>query len=299
MPPYDSNLYNNPQMGNFGGNPQPQVLSPGDAQWYSQYSAPGSTWQNIGEIPGSFGGSSWFDPQTGQSSNQSGDVLSGYYGNSNAIRSTNPQTGESYVNIPMMIGMFGGSYGSGGGAEYQAYDPTAFAGGQINAPGAYGGGDWNTSGMVDPSAVIDAYRPTMQANIDQGFAEAGNRLGQSGFGMSTAYANALGNVERLARAQMNQRGLEYSYNAAEAERAREQQAMMARNAETFGAWQQAGDWDIGAQGMNAQNAYNQWLAENQWGFQGNQQQNQFNQQQSMNDQMMQQQMLASLLGGLL
>ena len=267
-------------------------------QWQNQFAPAGSAWESQGAMPGSFGGASWWNPQTGQQANQSGDVLAGYYGNSNAIRSTNTNTGESYINPGALMDAMGMS-GSGGGADYQGFTPSEFGGGQITPPGAYGGGNWDTSGMVDPSAVIEAYRPTMEANIGQGFAEAGNRLGASGFAMSTPYATALGDVERLARAQMNQRGLEYSYNAAESERAREMQAMMAQNAEMFGGRQQSGNWDMGAQGQNAQNAFNQWMAENQWGFQGNQQQNQFNQQNAMQQQMQQQQMLASLLGGLL
>jgi hypothetical protein len=287
-------------QGSFGGPPDPYGMSPADASWYGSQVGPGGLWQDYGEVPGGFGGSSWWNPATGQQVTQSGDVIVGYYGDSNAIRSTNPYTGETYINPDALMGPQGAlGAKSGGGADYQGFTPSDFAGGQITPPDAYGGGNWDMGAMVDPSAVIEAYRPTMEANIGQGFAEAGNRLGASGFAMSTPYATALGDVERLARAQMNQRGLEYSYNAAEQQRAREMQTMMAQNAEMFGAWQQGGNWDMGAQGQNAQNAYNQWLAENQWGFQGNQQQNLFNQQNAMNQQNQQQQMLASLLGGLL
>ena len=192
------------------------------------------------------------------------------------------------------MGMFDAS-GSGSGG-YDPYQMTDFQGGQINAPGAYGGGDWDVAkNVVNVHDVIESYRPTMEAEIGAGFAQAGNRLGQSGFAMSTPYATALGDVERLARAQMNQRGLEYQYDAGKFDAGNQMAAMMAENAEKYGGWQQAGNWDMAAQQGNESNAMQQWMLENQFGFQGNQAQNLYNQQ----DQMNQQQFLAQLLGGLI
>ena len=52
---------------------------------------------------------------------------------------------------------------------------------------------------------------------------------------------------------------------------------------------------MAAQQGNVGNAMQQWMLENQFGFQGNEAQNQWNRQ----DQMQQQQFLAQLLGGLL
>ena len=135
----------------------------------------------------------------------------------------------------------------------------------------------------------------MEAEIGAGFAEAGNRLGQSGFAMSTPYATALGDVERLARAQMNQRGLEFQYDAGKFDAGNQMAAMMGENAERFGGWQQAGNWDMAAQQGNVGNAMQQWMLENQFGFQDQQAQNLYNQQNQQN----QNSFLAQLLGGLI
>ena len=166
----------------------------------------------------------------------------------------------------------------------------------MQAPGAYGGGDWDVpKNVVNVHDVIQSYRPQMEAEIGSGFAQAGNRLGQSGFAMSTPYAQKLGEVEDLARNKMNQRGLEYEYNAGQFDAGNQMQAMMAKNAEQLAAWQQSGNWDMASQAQNLQNQMQQWMAQNQWGFQDNQGQNQWNQQQQQS----QQSFLANLLGGLL
>jgi hypothetical protein len=295
---FDSSPYGNPQMGAYGGfspqnaqgwyNPASQM-----EQWQNQFAPAGAAWQNMGQAPGSFGGSSWYNPQTGQQQTQSGDILAGYYGNSNAIQSTNPYTGQTYINPGALMGMFGGMFGDGGG--YNPYEMTQFSGGQISAPGAYGGGDWGRPEALSAAETIEAYRPMMEEEIGQGFAQAGNRMGQSGMAMSTPYAEALGRVEDLARNKMNARALEYTYDATKFDRNQEMARQMAQNAEMFGGWQQQGAWDMAAQQGNVGNAMQQWMLENQLGFQGNQAQNQWNQQNQMN----QQQWLAQLLGGLL
>jgi hypothetical protein len=97
---------------------------------------------------------------------------------------------------------------------------------------------------------------------------------------------------------MNQRALEYGYDATKFDRNQELARQMAQNQEKFGAWQTQGGWDMGAQGMNVGNEMQRWMMENQLGVQGNQAQNQWNQQNAMMDKQMQNQMLASLLGGM-
>ena len=94
---------------------------------------------------------------------------------------------------------------------------------------------------------------------------------------------------------MNQRGLEFQYNAGQFDAGNQMRAMEGQNQELYSAWQQGGNWDMQAQQGNMGNAMQQWMMENQYGFADNQGQNQWNQQNDQN----QQQMLAQLLGGLL
>ena len=291
---FGSNPYQNPQMGAFGGGPpgwgnQNSMMY----DWQNSFAPPESAWQ--GSAPGRAGQGYSYNPQTGQGGyvNTAGGTQIGGsnpYG-SGALSWTDPYTGMKAINpdaIKRLLGMFGG----GGGGGYQSFTPSEFGGGQITPPGAYGGGDWDVPGnVVNVHDVVEAYRPTMEANIGQGFAEAGNRLGQSGFAMSTPYATALGDVERLARGQMNQRGLEFEYDAGKFDASNQMAAMMGQNAENYNVWQQSGNWDMGAQGQNSQNAFNKWMAQNQWAFQDNQGQNQYDQSQ--------QNWLMQLLGGMI
>ena len=212
-----------------------------------------------------------------------------------------PNTGQRYLDPNALSGLFGGmGVGTGAGA-YDPYRMTGYGGGQVTAPDPYGGGDWERPEELSAAEVIESYRPTMEQNIAEGFAEAGNRLGQSGFGMSTSYAKALGDVERLARAQMNQRALEFGYDATKFDRDQELARQMAENAERFGAWQTHGGWGLGAQQFNVGNEMQRWALANQLGMQGNIAQNQYNlqnQQLKNQESQYQQQILASLLGGL-
>ena len=295
---FSSNPYQNPQMGSFGGAPQGWGNQNSAMYgWGMGFAPPQSAWQ--GDAPGRAGQDYSYNPMTGQGGwmNTAGGVQIGGsnpYG-SGAITWTDPITGMKSIN-PDAIKKLLASFGGGGGGGYESYTPSEYGGAPITAPEAYGGGDWDVAkNVVNVHDVIESYRPTMEAEIAAGFANAGNRLGQSGFAMSTPYAGKLGEVEALARAKMNQRGLEFEYDAGKFDAGNQMATMMAKNAEALRAWETSGGWDMGAQSQNAQNAFNQWMAQNQWGFQDNQGQNAWNQ----NQQNQQQQWLAALLGGLL
>ena len=292
MAQFSSNLYNNAGS-QPSGSPQPYGVPPAIADWISSYQ-PTSQWQNLGEQPGSFGGSSWWDPSSGRTVNQSGTVSTGYYGDKNAIVSYDPGTGQKYINTGLLMDQFGNNGNKGGG--YENYQMTDYAGNPVNAPGAYGGGDWSVPDKINVADVIESYRPTMEAEIGAGFAEAGGRLGQSGWAMSTPYAQQLGDVERLARAQMNQRALEYQYQAAEQDAARQMERMMAENQEKFQSWAQSGNWDLQSQLANSSNALQQWMLENNIGSQDIWNQNNWNQNQQSMDANNQQMLLQSILG---
>jgi hypothetical protein len=279
--------YDNPQMGYYGGQENVNTGSP-YAQWAGNQQP---AWMQNNQFfdPNNPGMNSYYNPYTGDTTQN----YQGGFGFSSGMNA--PFSGAVSWTDRMGNRMFDPSAMNqfGGGDGYQNFQATDYQGNPINAPMGYGGGNWGRPEDLSAAEVIEAYRPTMEANIGEGFAEAGNRLGQSGFAMSTPYAQELGDVERLARAQMNQRGLEFTYDATKFDRGQEMQRQMAQNAEMFGGWQQHGNWDMAAQGQNEQNAFNEWMATNQWGFQDNQGQNQWNQQNQYN----QQQMLMNLMGG--
>ena len=297
MPEFDDNPYRNPNMGqNTLGNYDPNQNVNANSQYNQWMQGQQPAWMQNNQFfdPNNPGMNSYWNPYTGQMS-QNYQPGAGFSSGMNApfagAFAWTDNMGNRMVDPNALMGQFGGQ----GGGGYNKFQATDYQGNPMNAPGAYGGGDWDVArNVTNVHDVIESYRPTMEANIGEGFAEAGNRLGQSGFAMSTPYAQELGDVERLARDQMNQRGLEYQYNAGQFDASNEMAAMMGQNAENFNAWQQSGNWDMDAQGQNAQNDFNQWMAQNQWGFQDNQGQNQWNQ----NNQYNQQQMLMSLMGGL-
>jgi hypothetical protein len=297
---FQGNMYSNPQMGQYGGGFDPQGagwFNPSSAQdqWGANFEPAQAHWQ--GPAPDRHGQQYSFNPVTGQGSweNVAGGLSIGGsnpYG-SGAVSWIDPHTGLRAVNPQALMGAFG--FESQGGGQYNPYEMTDYSGSQVTAPGAYGGGDWSRPEALDAREVIESYRPLMEAEIGAGFAQAGNRMGQSGMAMSTPYAEALGRVEDLARNKMNMRTLEFGYDAAKFDREQALARQMAENAEKYGAWQTHGGWDLSAQGMNVGNEMQRWMLENQLGFQGNQAQNLYNQ----NQQNQQNMFLANLLGGLL
>ena len=283
MPQFDGNQYTNQNMGqNINTNSQQN-------QWMMNQQPP---WMQNEQFfdPNNPGMNSYYNPYT-QDTTQNYQPGFGFGNGANANFAGAVSWTDRQGNRMFDPNAFNAQFGGGGG--YNKFQSTDFQGNPMQAPGGYGGGNWGRPEDLSAAEVIESYRPTMDANIGEGFAEAGNRLGQSGFAMSTPYAQELGDVERLARAQMNQRGLEFTYDATKFDRGQEMQRQMAENQEMYNSWQQGGNWDMAAQGQNNQNDFNSWMAQNQWGFQDNQGENQWNQQNDYN----QQQMLMNLIGG--
>lgn len=278
---FSGNPYQNPQMGAYGGAPAGWGNTGSPMYGYQQgFAPPESAWR--GDAPGQAGRDYSYNPMTGQGGwmNTAGGLQIGGsnpYG-SGAVAWTDPITGMRAIDPSALMSAFG----MGGGGL--GYNMTDFKGGEITAPAAYGGGNWDSPFGLSTEEVIESYRPMMQNEIDQGFAQAGNRLGASGFAMSTPYAQKLGQVADLASAKMNNMALQYGYDATKFDREQALARQMAQNAEAFGGWQQHGNWDMAAQQGNANNALQQWMMQNEIGLANSNQQ---------------QQMLAMLLQGLL
>jgi len=153
--------------------------------------------------------------------------------------------------------------------------------------------------MVDPSAVIASAQPGIMENMNNAFADAGNRFGSSGM-VGTPYAGALGEASRGAANDIANITNQYQFQAAQSAAEREQQRALAEYGADYNSWAQQGDWahqgqladmgqNFGAWGQmgdwqnqqslnNANIGNQQWMAQNDWGFQQNQQnQNQQNQ----------------------
>ena len=89
--------------------------------------------------------------------------------------------------------------------------------------------------------------------------------------------------------------MQYQYDAAQAQANRDLQQQLQAGQHDFGSWQTGYQGDLQSQMFNSGQGFDEWMAQNQWGFQDNQGQNLFNQQNQMN----QQNMLAQILGGIL
>ncbi|MHC4363065.1 MAG: hypothetical protein ACYSTZ_09570, partial [Planctomycetota bacterium] len=126
-------------------------------------------------------------------------------------------------------------------------------------------------------------------------ARAGGRAGQSGFAMSTPYANELGEAARKASQDRNALTLQYQYDAAQAQAQRDLAQQQQAAQLDFGGWQTGYGGDLQAQMFNAGQGMDYWKNINAMGFADNQGMNQWNQQQGQQGQ----QFLAGLLGGLL
>jgi hypothetical protein len=129
-------------------------------------------------------------------------------------------------------------------------------------------------------------------------ARAGGRLGQSGFAMSTPYAAELGSAARKASQDRNAITMQYQYDAAQQQAQRDLAQQLQAAQIDFGGWQTQGGWDMQGQLANQNQAAQQWMLQNQMGMQNTQMQNQYGYDQYGDQQNMQQQMLAQILGGL-
>jgi len=197
---------------------------------------------------------------------------------------------------------FGGGFGMGGGQggwsatpppSYGGFSYDEYQGAGYTPPAAWDERSIDTAGMVDPSAVIAGAQPAIMEQMNQAFADAGNRFGSSGM-VGTPYAGALGEASRRASTDIADITNRYQFQAASDAANREQQRALAEyqgNLNAWGqagnwahqgqmgdqdrglaAWGQMGDWQYGAGQNQANLANQQWMAQNDWRFQDYQQQ---------------------------
>jgi len=189
--------------------------------------------------------------------------------------------------------LFGG-FGGGGGFKATAppggggWNPSEFQGPGYQAPEGWNNPGIDTANMVDPSAVIASAQPGIMEKMNNAFADAGNRFGSSGM-VGTPYADALGDASRSAANDIANITNQYQYQSALDAAQREQERAMAEYAadynswaqsgdwahqgqladmnQNFGAWSQLGDWQNSQALQQGDLANQQWLAQNNWGFQ--------------------------------
>ena len=299
-----------PGQGGGWGNTQSPMYD-----WQQGFAPGQASWQ--GAAPGHQGQGFSYNPQTGESgwvTDPTGLAFSGG-GRGTNVSWIDPETGMRTVNpyaMQEMMGAMGGGGTQGGPSayQYQGYSPSSYSGQDVTPGAGYGGYDYGSTGSsVDPSAVIAAQEAGLQERMEGDMARAGGRAGQSGFAMSTPYMGELGEAARKASQDRTALTMKYQYGAAEAEAQRNQQQQMQAAQLGFGGWQTGYQGDLQSQMFNQGQGLNQWMAQNQMGMQGNQQMNQFNQQQSMFEQqqyanqqnqqnVLNQQLMASLMGGL-
>ena len=300
---FGNSAYNNPQMSQFGsswGAPQGSGwFNPADAdnQWRQNMQPNQSAWS--GPAPGHHGQQYSYNPQTGQGSWE--NAMGGFrFGGPNpyghgAVSFTDPNTGMKQINpsaLRAMIDSLGGMFQGAGIGGATGYTPTDFEGQSINTPGAYGGFDYDSVGSgIDPSEVIAAQEYKLQEAMEGDMARAGGRIGQSGFAMSTPYANQLGEAARKASQDRNAITLQYQYDAAQQQAARDAAQQLQAAQFDFGGWQQGGNWGMQGQMFDQGQNFQKWLAENQFGMQNAQMQNQYGGN-------LQQQLLMSIFGGM-
>lgn len=196
-------------------------MMPKDLQWNQQQGGPGQQ-----------GGSMYYNPFTGEREFERTPGM-GFQSHMNSpggnlAKWTDPTTGDVYMDPSFMMNQFdiGGGVGNVGigNLEYQGYE------GQYEGPAPWDQMMANAGAVTDTDAVIESYRPLMEEEIGRGFADAGARMGQSGFAMSTPYANELGQVERSALDDFTRTALGYKYGAAESQAGREMEAQLANAA---------------------------------------------------------------------
>ena len=185
-------------------------------------------------------------------------------------------SGNLFFNPNVMGGMFGqtsggsGGVGVGGGVsgynftdypEFQEYDAAGNAVGMVDP---YQVQDFAQS-IVNTNAAIAAAMPGIYEQQDIGFANAANRMGQSGMAMSTPYAESLGGVARKSANDIASLTEAYKYNASEAFAERAMQEQLQERALAEQAWAQQQQLNQAAQIANQQAAFQAWNAQNQYG----------------------------------
>jgi len=132
-----------------------------------------------------------------------------------------------------------------------------FGGG--DAPKYTAQGEWDPESYdiselkTSPHEVIAALEPLLAEERDAGFAQTAKRFGAQGGGMSTPYANALGNVERKSLRDLDAASLQYMYEAALYEANAENARRESELDRAFGGWSQHGQW--GHEGTLAEMGY--------------------------------------------
>lgn len=209
---------------------------------------------------------------------------------------------ELYGQMMQMMGQPQGQFSGqgqgqglvGGGPEYGRApgwnQPGAFSGGQYQAPQGYSGASyeqmqgWNPSAIsgvlaqgyqglapgssLDPQAVINASLPGLDEARQQGFAGAGARAGQSGFAMSTPYAEALGGVERKTQNDLSQLTQGMLYDASKFKAEQDLAAQQAALDRSLSAWGTEGQWGHEGQLSDLAREFDAWRTTGGWEHEG-------------------------------
>ena len=181
--------------------------------------------------------------------------------------------------------------------------PGAYEGGQYQPQSPWGGYEFDVS-ELDPNKAIRSWEPYMAEQRERGFAEAGQRMGQSGMTASTPYAEALGGVARKSTDDLGRIAAEYQYRAQESMAQRDLQRQMAEQGAGLSAWGQQGNWGHQGQLADLARDFGAWQTEGGWQQQANQNQAnrdlsqwQTQQQMDQNNQNMMMAMMGQFMGG--
>jgi hypothetical protein len=202
-------------------------------------------------------------------------------------------SGTSGFFNPAAMGWGAGGEGGGGWGQNPTMSP--FSGRDYQVPGKWSGGSMDApQSSADAADMIQRMQPILQRQRESGYAQAGDRLGQSGFAMSTPYAQQLGDTERQLQENLAKEAWGVQAGLDEQRANRDLAAQQNQFNRQLQAWGQHGGWQHGGQlaGMGQDLA--------SWQQMGNWDQQNANRdfgawQTNMQNQMMQQQMMQSLL----
>ena len=264
MPQSNTNPWGNPgggggqgaTSGGWGGGGGGNTPPPGWGntnsqmyQWQQGFAPDQAAWN--GDAPGHQGQTYSYNPRTGQMGwVNSTEGLSTSGGQD--IWYIDPRTGMKTINPDAMQSLMGmGGSGSSNQNGYQSFTPSQYSGGGVTPGGGYEGFDYGSIGSgIDPSAVIAAQEPRLQEAMQADFSKAGGRMGQSGFAMSTPYANSLSEGSRKASSDRNAITMKYQYDAAQAQAQRDLAQQLQAGQNDYGAWQTGYQGDMQAQMFN-------------------------------------------------
>ena len=241
-------------------------------QQYNQYQNDLDYWNQMGD----------FDQQ-----NQSYNMFSSGALRGAPLQPRQKPTAPVFPTRPDKMNFGGGGFGGfGGGGGFRPPQPPGFSGFNYGdysgptyeAPAGFDNKGIDTANMVDPSAVIASAQPGIMENMNNAFADAGNRFGSSGM-VGTPYAGALGEAARGAANDIANITNQYQYQSALDAAQREQERAMAEYATDYNSWAQAGDWAHQGQLADMSQAFGAWGQMGDWQNQSNQLQNQLANQQ--------------------